>query len=31
MRFWNNEVLLDIQRVLSERVLKVTPLYPPLI
>ncbi len=31
MRFWNNEVLLDIQSVLSEPGLKVTPLYPPLI
>jgi very-short-patch-repair endonuclease len=25
MRFWNNEVLLDIQSVLSELTLKVTP------
>jgi very-short-patch-repair endonuclease len=31
MRFWNNEVLLDIQSVLSELALKVTPLHPPLI
>jgi very-short-patch-repair endonuclease len=31
MRFWDNEVLLDIQSVLSELALKVTPLYPPLI
>ena len=31
MRFWNNEVLLDIQSVLSEPGLKVTPLHPPLI
>src|SRR5512139_3004833 len=30
MRFWNNEVLLDIQSVLSELALKVTPLHPPL-
>jgi very-short-patch-repair endonuclease len=29
MRFWNNEVLLDIQSVLSELALKVTPLIPP--
>jgi very-short-patch-repair endonuclease len=28
MRFWNNEVLLDIQSVLSELALKVTPLHP---
>ena len=31
MRFWNNEVLLDIQGVLSKITLKVTPLHPPLI
>jgi very-short-patch-repair endonuclease len=31
MGFWNNEVLLDIQSVLSELALKVTPLHPPLI
>ena len=30
MRFWNNEVLLDIQSVLSKLALKVTPLHPPL-
>ncbi len=30
MRFWNNEVLLDIQSVLSKLALKVTPLPPPL-
>jgi very-short-patch-repair endonuclease len=30
MRFWNNEVMLDIQSVLSLLELKVTPLYPPL-
>ena len=30
MRFWNNEVLLDIQSVLCKMELKVTPLYPPL-
>ena len=30
MRFWNNEVLLDIQSVLSLMELKVTPLPPPL-
>jgi hypothetical protein len=29
-RFWNNGVLLDIQSVLSELALKVTPLYSPL-
>jgi very-short-patch-repair endonuclease len=29
MRFWNNEVLLDIQSVLSKLALKVTPLHPP--
>jgi len=28
MRFWNNEVLLDIHSVLSELALKVTPLHP---
>ena len=30
MRFWNNEVLLDIQSVLSKLALKVTPSIPPL-
>jgi len=30
IRFWNNEVLLDIQGVLSKLALKVTPLYSPL-
>ena len=30
MRFWDNEVLLDIQSVLSKLALKVTPLYSPL-
>jgi very-short-patch-repair endonuclease len=30
MRFWNNEVLLDIESVLSKVALKVTPLHPPL-
>jgi len=30
MRFWNNEVLLDIESVLSKLALKVTPLHPPL-
>jgi very-short-patch-repair endonuclease len=30
MRFWNNEVLLDIQSVLSKLASKVTPLHPPL-
>jgi very-short-patch-repair endonuclease len=29
MRFWNNEVLLDMQSVLSLLELKVTPLPPP--
>ena len=28
MRFWNNEVLLDIESVLSKLALKVTPLHP---
>ena len=28
MRFWNHEVLLDMESVLSELALKVTP--PPL-
>ncbi len=28
MRFWNNEVLLDIESVLSKMELKVTPLHP---
>jgi adenine-specific DNA-methyltransferase len=31
MRFWDNEVLLDVQSVLSELGLKITPLHPPLI
>jgi very-short-patch-repair endonuclease len=30
MRFWDNEVLLDIQSVLSKLALKITPLHPPL-
>jgi very-short-patch-repair endonuclease len=30
MRFWNHEVLLDMESVLSELGLKVTPLYSPL-
>jgi very-short-patch-repair endonuclease len=30
MRFWNNEVLLDIESALSKLALKVTPLHPPL-
>ncbi len=30
MRFWNNEVLLDIESVLSKLALKVTPLHPPI-
>ena len=30
MRFWNNEVLLDIDSVLSKLALKITPLHPPL-
>jgi len=29
MRFWNHEVLLDIQGVLSKLALKVTPVYSP--
>ena len=29
MRFWNNEVLLDIEDVLSKMALKVMPLVPP--
>ena len=29
IRFWNHEVLLDIQSVLAELVLKVTPLHLP--
>ena len=29
MRFWNNEVLLDIQSILSKLELKVTPFIPP--
>ena len=28
MRFWNNEVFLDIESVLSKVALKVTPLHP---
>jgi len=28
MRFWNNEVLLDIESVLSKLALRVTPLHP---
>ena len=28
MRFWNNEVLLDMESVLSKLALKVTPLHP---
>jgi len=31
IRFWNNEVLFDIQSVFSKLALKVTPLHPPLI
>ena len=30
MRFWDNEVLLDMQSVLSKLALKVTPSIPPL-
>jgi very-short-patch-repair endonuclease len=30
MRFWNNEVLFDIESILSKLALKVTPLHPPL-
>jgi very-short-patch-repair endonuclease len=30
IRFWNHEVLLDMQSVLDGLALKVTPLYPPL-
>ena len=30
VRFWNNEVLLDIESVLSKLELRVTPLHPPL-
>jgi very-short-patch-repair endonuclease len=31
IRFWNNDVLLDIQSILSNLALmKVTPLHPPL-
>ena len=30
MRFWNNEVLVDIESVLSELGLKVTPVITPL-
>jgi very-short-patch-repair endonuclease len=29
IRFWNHEVLLDIQSVLAELMLKVTPLHLP--
>ena len=29
MRFWNNEVLLDIEGVLSKMALKAMPLIPP--
>ena len=28
MRFWNNEVLLEIESVLSKLALKITPLHP---
>ena len=28
MRFWNHEVSLDIESVLSKLALKLTPLYP---
>ena len=31
MRFWNHEVLVDTESVLSELGLKVTSLHPPLI
>ncbi|MBM4329853.1 MAG: endonuclease domain-containing protein [Deltaproteobacteria bacterium] len=31
IRFWDNEVLLDMESVLSALGLKVTPLHPPLI
>ena len=30
LRFWNHEVLLDVESVLSELALKVTPSTPPL-
>lgn len=30
IRFWNHEVLLDVQSVLAKLELKVTPLHPPL-
>ena len=30
MRFWNNEVLVDMESVLSELGLKVTPVITPL-
>ena len=30
MRFWNHEVLLDMESVLSELALKVTPPHLPL-
>jgi very-short-patch-repair endonuclease len=31
IRFWDNEVMLDIQSVLAKLELEVTPLHPPLI
>ncbi len=31
IRFWDNEVMLDIQSVPAKLELKVTPLHPPLI
>jgi very-short-patch-repair endonuclease len=31
MRFWDNDVLLDIESVMFKLSLKVTPLHPPLI
>jgi len=30
IRFWNHEVLLDMQGVLAKLALQVTPLHPPL-
>ena len=30
VRFWNHEVLLDMQSILTKLALKVTPLHPPL-
>ena len=30
MRFWDNDVLLDIESVMFKLALKVTPLHPPL-